>query len=190
MTVIKYWNRLWREAREAPSLKIFKTQLKKTWSKLLKLQSWPYFAQGSWTRDLQRSLLYFAITSLIADLTLSALWDVYTRWSKWLLTYCILNYVTVTTAQMKQISLEKEWCFLFQRPLLLESRMHPTAVYRSYQSDQLSVQPSQNIRSLLRLSSVHSQSCHQHSSCFLVKRSFYMLELSLCICPTTGLAKG
>lgn len=84
----------------------------------------------------------------------------------------------------------KRMGFLFQRPLLLESRMHPTAVYRSYQSDQLSVQPSQNIRSLLRLSSVHSQSCHQHSSCFLVKRSFYMLELSLCICPTTGLAKG
>lgn len=94
----------------------------------------------------------------------------------------------MTTAQIKQINLEKEWCFLSQRPLLLESRMHPSAVYRSYQSDQLSVQPSQNIRSLLRFSSVHSQSCHQHSSCFLVKRSFYMLQLSLCICPTTGLA--
>lgn len=93
-------------------------------------------------------------------------------------------------AQMKQVSLEKECSFHFQRPFLLKSRVHPTAVYWSYQSDQLSVQPSQNIRSLLWFSSVHSQSCHQHGSCFLVKRSFYMLELTLCICPTIGIVKG
>lgn len=35
MTVIKHWNRLSREARETPSLEIFKTQLNKTWSNLL-----------------------------------------------------------------------------------------------------------------------------------------------------------
>lgn len=70
--------------------------------------------------------------------------------------YHLLQLQDHDQSTMKQDNLEKEKCFHSNRPFLFELRLHPTAAYWSYQSDQLPVQPPQDIRPLLRFSSVHS----------------------------------
>lgn len=53
-----------------------------------------------------------------------------------------------------------------------------------YQSDELPIQPPEHIRSLLWLCPEHSKSCHQDRCSLLVKCCFYVLQLTLRICPT------
>lgn len=56
----------------------------------------------------------------------------------------------------------------------------------THQANELPVQPTQNIRPLLRLSSKNSQTGHEDSGSFLVKRGLNVLNLRLCICPAGG----
>lgn len=53
----------------------------------------------------------------------------------------------------------------------------------SHQSNQLSVQPTEDIGPLLRLRPVHRQSGHQDGCCLLVEGGGDALDLGLSICP-------
>lgn len=53
----------------------------------------------------------------------------------------------------------------------------------THQADELSVQPAQNVRALLRLCPVDSQAGHEDGGGLLVKRCSDALDLSLSISP-------
>lgn len=59
----------------------------------------------------------------------------------------------------------------------------PTKRRKTHQADELSVQPAQNIWTLLRLGSVDSQAGHEDGGGLLVKRCSDALDLSLSISP-------
>ena len=53
----------------------------------------------------------------------------------------------------------------------------------THQADELPVEPTHDIRSLLRLGSEDAQASHEHGGRFLVERRLDVLNLGLCICP-------
>ena len=79
--------------------------------------------------------------------------------------------------------------FLFSK-VELRPRLNSVPLPPTHQPDELSVQPPEHIRPLLRLGSEHPQPCHQHRRRLLVKRRFDVLQLALHVCPTDRTSQG
>ena len=72
----------------------------------------------------------------------------------------------------------------------LKPRPNSVPLPPTHQPDELSVQPPEHVRPLLRLGSEHPQPRHQHRCRLLVKRRFNVLQLALHVCPTDPTSQG